>query len=130
VPVNETTNEAGVSVIITLASSEHVVPEIETVTVYDPSAKPDTCGPVCPLDQMNSYEPGGSTIALAVPFDNPQPDIVDEMETEKAADISSTITFATCVHVVPGFDTVTLYDPAANPDTLEPLCPFDQRYVY
>ena len=47
-------------------------------------------------------------MALAVPFDNPHPDIVDDMETEKEADISSTDTLATCVHRVPGFDTVTL----------------------
>ena len=33
VAVNETTNEAGVSVMATLASSEHEVPVIETVTV-------------------------------------------------------------------------------------------------
>ena len=31
--VIEMANEAGISVIVTLASSEHVVPEIETVTV-------------------------------------------------------------------------------------------------
>jgi len=108
VAVNETTNEAGVSVIVTLASSEHEVPVIETVTVYEPFANPDACGPVCPLDQMKSYEPGGVTMALAVPFDNPHPDIVDDMETEKEADISSTDTLATCVHRVPGFDIVTL----------------------
>jgi len=103
-----TTKEAGVSLIVTLASSEHDVPGIDTVTVYDPSANPDACEPVCPLDQMNVYEPGGSTMALAVPFDNPHPDIVDETETEKEEDMSSTITLATCVHVVPGFDTVTV----------------------
>jgi hypothetical protein len=125
VAFKETINEAGVSVIVTLASSEHVVPVIETVTVYVPSANPDACGPVCPSDQMKSYEPGGSTIALAVPFDNPHPDIVDEMETEKEADTSPTNTFATCAHDVPGFDTVTLYDPAVNADILDPLCPFD-----
>ena len=108
VEVKETTNEAGVSVIVTLASSEHDVLIIETVTVYEPSAKPEACGPVCPLDQMKSYAPGGVTMALAVPFDNPHPDIVEEMETEKEAAISSTDTLATCVHSVPGFDTVTL----------------------
>jgi hypothetical protein len=32
----ETTNETGNSEIVTLASSVHVVPGIETVTVYDP----------------------------------------------------------------------------------------------
>ena len=40
VPLTETTNEAGNSVIVTLASSEHVLPEIETVTVYVPAASP------------------------------------------------------------------------------------------
>ena len=79
---------------------------------------------------MNSYAPGGFTIALAVPFDNPQPDIVDEMVTEKEADTSSTNTLATFVHDVPGFDTVTLYDPAANPEIVELLCPLDHAYVY
>jgi hypothetical protein len=130
VEVNETTNEAGVSVTVTLASSAHVVPGIETVTVYVPFANPDACGPVCPLDQTKSYAPGGVTMALAVPFDNPHPDIVDEMETEKVTDTSCTTTLATCVHVVPGFDTVTLYDPAVKADIVAPLCPLDHAYVY
>ena len=64
-------------------------------------------------------------MALAVPFDNPQPDIVDERETEKEAAMSSTTTFATWVHVVPGFDTVTVYDPAATADIVDPFCPLD-----
>jgi len=79
--VNETTNEAGISVIVTVASSVQVVPVIETVTVYDPSVNPDICEPVCPFDQMKSYAPGGVTIAVAVPLDNPQPEFVDEIET-------------------------------------------------
>lgn len=54
VAVKETTKEAGVSVTVTLASSEHEVPAIETVTVYVPFANPVACGPVCPLDQMKS----------------------------------------------------------------------------
>jgi len=95
VEVKETIKDAGVSVMVTVASLEHEVPGIETVTVYDPSANPDASGVVWPLDQMKLYAPGGSTIALAVPFDNPQPDIVDVRETEKEADMSSTITFAT-----------------------------------
>ena len=52
------------------------------------------------------------------------------MVTEKEADTSSTNTLATFVHDVPGFDTVTLYDPAANPEIVELLCPLDHAYVY
>ena len=69
-------------------------------------------------------------MAFAVPFDNPQPVIVDEIETEKEAGKSPTDTFATFEHDVPVFVTVTLYDPAATPDIEEPLCPLDHAYVY
>jgi hypothetical protein len=130
VEVRETTKDAGASVIVTLASSEHEVPAIDTVTVYEPPANPDAWGPVCPLDQMKSYEPGRSTVAVAVPFDNPHPDMVDVMETEKETGMSDTMTLATCVHVVPGFDMVTLYDPAATDVILDPLCPLDHAYWY
>ena len=106
--VKATTNEAGASVIVTLASCVQVLPEIETVTVYGPSANPDICGLVCPLDQMYSYDPGGLTMAFAVPFDNPHPAMVDEIEIVKEAGTSVTDTFATFVHVVPVFVTVTL----------------------
>lgn len=48
------------------------------------------------------------------------------METEKEEDSFSTVTLVAYVQAVPGFDTVTLYDPAVNPDMLDPACPFDQ----
>ena len=45
-----TLNPAGNSATVVLLSSEHVEPDTETVTVYEPALNPDTCGPVCPLD--------------------------------------------------------------------------------
>ena len=69
-------------------------------------------------------------MALAVPFDNPHPDMVDVRETEKETGMSCTWTLATCVHVVPGFDIVTLYDPAVTDDILDALCPLDHAYWY
>lgn len=48
------------------------------------------------------------------------------MEIAKEEGSFSTVTLVVYVQVVPGFDTVTLYEPAANSDILDPVCPFDQ----
>lgn len=69
-------------------------------------------------------------MAVAVPLDNPHPDIVDVTETEKDPDMSVTTTLVEYMQDVPGLETVTSYDPAESPDTLDPVCPLDQVYVY